>query len=128
MNILLLALASLLALSACGRSTPATTEAAEPAADNLVRMSLAQQQEFDIQVQPVERTAIPQVLHVTGRLSVNENKTWRVGAVTEGRIVEVIANPGDRVQAGQVLARMHSHEVHDGRAAYRKAVADLAQA
>jgi cobalt-zinc-cadmium efflux system membrane fusion protein len=59
---------------------------------------------------------------------VNENQTWRVGAVTEGRIVKVEANPGDMIKAGQVLARMHSHEVHEGRAEYRKALNELSRA
>src|ERR1019366_1410865 len=37
------------------------------------------------------------------------------------------ANPGDMVRKDQVLARMHSHEVHDARADYQKAQADLSR-
>ena len=35
---------------------------------------------------------------------------------------------GDTVRQGQVLARMHSHEVHEVRAAYRQAEAELDRA
>jgi membrane fusion protein, heavy metal efflux system len=41
--------------------------------------------------------------------------------------VEVRGKVGDAVRAGQVLAYMHSHDVHESRAAYRRAVAELAR-
>lgn len=69
--------------------------------------------------------SLPQVLRATGRISLNENQTWRVGAVTEGRITNILVNPGDDVRQGQTLARMHSHDIHESRAQYRKAVAEL---
>jgi hypothetical protein len=50
-----------------------------------------------------------------------------VGAITEGRIAKVLANPGDFVKTGQVIARMHSHDIHESRAQYRKAVNELAR-
>ena len=51
-----------------------------------------------------------------------------VGAITDGRIVKVLANPGDTVKRGTVLARMHSHDIHESRAAYQKAQMELARA
>jgi cobalt-zinc-cadmium efflux system membrane fusion protein len=104
----------------------AAVSTAEP--DSAVQMSLVQQREAGIQVEKVVARQVPEILHVTGRLALDENRTWRVGAVTEGQIVQVIASVGDRVRPGDVLARMHTHEVHDGRAEYRKAVAELAKA
>lgn len=79
-------------------------------------------------VEAVREDAAGEGWRATGRLTMNENRTWHVGAVTEGRIVKMLANPGDFVQAGQVLARMHSHEVHEGRAEYRKALNEAARA
>ncbi len=81
-----------------------------------------------IAVATVREESVAEEIRATGRLTVNDNQTWRVGAVTEGRIVRVEANPGDHVKAGQVLARMHSHDVHEGRAEYRKAINELSRA
>jgi len=71
---------------------------------------------------------MPEVVRATARLTNDENHTWRVGAVAEGRIERVQANPGDVVQKGQLLAQMHSHDIHESRALYKKAKADQARA
>jgi cobalt-zinc-cadmium efflux system membrane fusion protein len=47
-----------------------------------------------------------------------------VGSLIEGVVVDVLVQPGTRVRAGQVLARMHSHDVHEAWAGYRKAQAE----
>jgi cobalt-zinc-cadmium efflux system membrane fusion protein len=78
-----------------------------------------------IVLEEVKQERLPEVLRVTGRIGVNENRTARVGAITSGRVVRVFANVGDRVQRGQLLAEMHSHEVHDVRAEMTKAQAEL---
>jgi membrane fusion protein, heavy metal efflux system len=93
-----------------------------------VLLSATEQKDAGLEVHPVDVRSVPETLHVTGRLALNENHTWRVGAVTDGRIVDVSGNPGDIVNSGQVLARMHSHEIHEARAMYRKALADLSSA
>jgi cobalt-zinc-cadmium efflux system membrane fusion protein len=119
-------------LAACSRppAPPSNAEAAPPtpaASAREVVLDAAAQRDAGIEVRTVEVRSVPQAIRATGRLALNENATWRVGAVTEGRIVTVIANPGDRVAEGQVLARMHSHEIHESRANYRKAVSELAR-
>ncbi len=85
------------------------------------------QKEGGVVVEQVRVRSLPQVLRANGRLGLNENRKWRVGAVTEGRIVRVLANAGDQVEQGQILARMHSHMVHEARADYRRSVAELAR-
>ena len=102
-------------------------DAHPPARDAAVVLSPAAQRQAGVAVERVQARPIPQTLRSTGRLTNNENTTWRVGAITEGRIVSVLANPGDPVKSGQVMARMHSHQIHDGRADYRKAVAELSR-
>lgn len=69
--------------------------------------------------------SLPQTLQVTGRFGVDEDRTSRVGSIVDGRVVRVSANVGDRVAQGSVLAYIHSHEVHDARAEYAKARAEL---
>jgi cobalt-zinc-cadmium efflux system membrane fusion protein len=119
---------ALVFLPACGRETaaekkPAPEHAAAPA--NTVRLTVARQRQAGIAVEPAAVRSIPQTLRSPARLSNNENQTWRVGAVTEGRVVKVLANPGDAVAYSQVLARLHSHEIHESRAAYTRALAEL---
>ncbi len=73
------------------------------------------------------RTSSAEVVRSTARLTNNENDTWRVGAVAEGRIVRILANQGDVVKKNQLLAEMHSHDIHEARAEYKKAKAELAR-
>ncbi len=117
----------------CSRQAPPAPERAaagpqQPApAQREVVLAAAAQKQAGVVTEPARVRSIPQVLRANGRVALNDNQTWRVGAVTEGRIVYVYANPGDRVEQGQVLARMHSHMIHEGRADYRRAVAEFSR-
>ena len=97
------------------------------AAANEVKLAAAAQKDSGVEVRSAELRSLPQVLRAPARILNDENRTWRVGAIVESRIVSVLANPGDRVMQGQVLARMHSHDIHQSRAEYRKAVAELSR-
>ncbi len=70
--------------------------------------------------------SIPQTLRASGRITVNENRVWRVGAVSDGLLVEMNANVDDTVRKGEVLARLRSRAVNDGRADYAEAKNTLA--
>ncbi len=61
-------------------------------------------------------------------LALDERRTARVGSSVEGLVVATFSEVGDRVRAGQVLAHLHSHVVHDAWAEYRKAVAERRRA
>jgi cobalt-zinc-cadmium efflux system membrane fusion protein len=119
-----------LLLTACGGQSPPPVEARspEPAAKAPASEVSVKPDQAGIAVETMREESVQESIRATGRLTVNENQTWRVGAVTEARVVKVAANPGDAVKAGQVLARMHSHDVHEGRAEYRKALNELARA
>jgi membrane fusion protein, heavy metal efflux system len=58
-------------------------------------------------------------IRVPGRIALPDNAVWRVGVLVDGRVEQVYVNLGDLVLKGKVLARMHSHEVHEARAAYQ---------
>jgi cobalt-zinc-cadmium efflux system membrane fusion protein len=73
--------------------------------------TLAVQQESDLLQSP-------------GKIVLPDNESWHVGVLTTGRIERVYANLGDYVHKGEVLARMHSHDVHEAQAAYAMAVAE----
>jgi len=67
---------------------------------------------------------MPELLHVPGKIVLPDNGNWRVGAITSGRIERVLVSQGDYVHQGQILARMHSHEVHEAKAEYLTAISE----
>ena len=125
-------LLTLALLAACGakpeapKAEPQQTPASKPEAGE-VRLSAELQKTVGLQVVEVERRNVPLTIRVIGRLVANEERTHKVGAITEGRVVKVFANVGDRVQKGQVLARVHSHDIHESRSEYQKAKVEIAR-
>ncbi len=112
----------------CNRATPAP--AAERTAHgnkNEIVLSPADQAAGLIETQAAALSAEPQMLRVSGRIALADNRTWRVGVRTDGLVMVVNAGLGDYVQKGQILARYHADEVREARAQYRTAVADLAR-
>lgn len=83
------------------------------------------QEQLGLEVQPVRALSVSAPIIATGQLQMNEERSWKVGAVTEGRIIAVPVRLGETVTAGQIVAQMHSHEVHDARANRRQAIAEL---
>ena len=65
---------------------------------------------------------------MTGRLAWNDDVTARVFSAVSGRTVEILANPGQDVRPGDVLARIKSPDFGQAQADTRKAVADLTNA
>ena len=114
--------------AACGGGSAPAAESTAPAARTEVILSPAAQQEGAIETQPSRATTEPDVLRVSGRIALADNRTWRVGIRTDGLVVAVYAGVGDYVRAGQVLARYHADEVRDSRAKYHAAQAELARA
>jgi cobalt-zinc-cadmium efflux system membrane fusion protein len=93
-----------------------------------IRLAPAAQQQGGIEALVAQTSSMPETVVANGVLAVNEDRTWHVSSYMLGRVTEADAKVGDFVEAGQVLARMHSHEVHDSRAAYQQAVAALTDA
>jgi multidrug efflux pump subunit AcrA (membrane-fusion protein) len=110
----------------CNRATPAP--AAERTAQgnkSEIVLSPADQAAGLIETQAAALSAEQQMLRVSGRIALADNRTWRVGVRTDGLVMIVNAGLGDYVQKGQILARYHADEVREARAQYRTAVADL---
>ena len=131
MNFLLAALCIGLEMACfgCGRQPADELHAktSVPSTPGEVVISPAEQAAQRIEVQAVQMRDLPAVLSLPGHIALPDNATWRVGVLTEGRVEKVYANLGDYVHKGEILARMHSHDVHDARAAYQTAVADSAK-
>jgi cobalt-zinc-cadmium efflux system membrane fusion protein len=112
--------------SAVSPAPAPSSPAAEPASDRVVELSRDALANIHIVIEAAQQRSVPRTLRVPGRVTVDENRVWRVGALTEGLVVDMSANIDDRVQQGQVLARLHSQAVPDGRAEYARAKSELA--
>jgi multidrug efflux pump subunit AcrA (membrane-fusion protein) len=114
------------AMASASASASGTAAKAKPS-DTIEDITLDEsaQREAGILVEPVRETLRPYVVQATGQLTSSEDATWRVGAMVDGRVAAVLVGVGDRVTRGQPLARVHSHEVHEARATYQLAKADL---
>src|SRR5581483_9943289 len=62
---------------------------------------------------------------LTGRLAWNDDVTARVFSPVSGRTIEITANPGQIVRAGDALARIKSPDFGQAQADARKAIGDL---
>lgn len=87
----------------------------------------AAQQAGVIESRSIQYRELPETLRVPGRITLPDNRSWRVGAITNGRIEGVKVSQGDYVRKGQLLAQMHSHDVHDVKAEYLTGVAERAR-
>ena len=78
-----------------------------------------------IAVAPVGRQSLTPTVRVTGTLSYDERHMAIATARVGGRISRVVADYGERVAAGQVLAWIDSPELGAAQAEYRQAVSML---
>lgn len=109
-------------------SSKSETKEAGPKAADQVKITQQAQTEQKISVDPVESGDALTNYQAKGRIALPDNATWHVGVLAEGRVERVYFNLGDAVSKGQVLARMHSHDVHEARAAYMNAIAERTRA
>jgi membrane fusion protein, heavy metal efflux system len=132
-QLMLLIFGGLVLTTGCRSGAPGTVQAqkSEPVASKdagqrdgaEVQLSAAEQKGGIVTAAAVQSKE-PEMLHFPGKIVLPDNETWRVGVLTNGRIERVYANLGDYVHKGQVLARMHSHDVHEAQAAYAMAIAE----
>jgi membrane fusion protein, heavy metal efflux system len=118
--------------AACDRVGKADVQQEKPAAEKKsgteITLTRSEQAESGIQVEITKMTDQPEVLESPGRITLADTGSWRIGVLTSGRIEKVYVNLGDFVREGEVLARMHSHDVHDARAAYQTSRTNLSRA
>lgn len=66
-----------------------------------------------IRTGPVEVRRMARQLSVAGQVTTDEKHTDHIGARADGVVERVLVLPGDTVRAGQTLAWLHSHSVHE---------------
>jgi membrane fusion protein, heavy metal efflux system len=121
-----LAIAALLAgsLWSCNRSTDASPEAASQLPSNVIIIHQDSQKAAGFAVTKVSARPLPLTTTAVGSLTVDEEKTDHIGVIFTGVVTQVLANVGDHVEKDQVLARLHTHDLHDAISAYRSALAE----
>jgi len=107
-----------------GAKEPVRTAAA-PVESDMVILNPDLVPKGNLEFAEVVSAKLPEELQVTGRIGVNENLTSRIGAPVSGRIVKVTAGLGDAVKKGELLAQIASHQVHDARSEYAKAITEM---
>lgn len=130
-----IALGALAFLVACSSEppakTPTQTPGAEAAPDSTgarVVLSPAAVSGLGLETAPAERRALDATIRTTAVIRANENRLAHVSPRIPGKVVEVKAVLGDRVESGQVLAFLDSLELGEKKSAFLQARANLAVA
>lgn len=97
-------------LAGCSNSQP-QTDTPTAQASNVLPVSAESAQNIDLKNETVERRSLARELHVTGRIQAEVSKEIDVSPRFSGRVVEIDVTPGQRVQKGQLLAKVDSQEV-----------------
>lgn len=117
-----------LMLVICSCQKPTTNSGAPHPRQDAVELTGDAQKNANVEIEVAKRVAIDQLIEAPGKLAWNDDKTVSIGAIASGKVMFVYSRVGDTVRAGQVLARMHTHEVHDTKAALRSAKAERERA
>ena len=121
--VLLLALISAL-VAACGDSSAATPAAAKSTAET---PPPAAPQALVNVVSPEYKTRLT-ALETTGKIQFNEEQLVRITAPVTGRVVEVLARPGEVAESGRRLLVIDSPDLAAAKSDYAKAVSDAERA
>ncbi len=118
--------AAALFASGCSKEAPQAAKA-PPAAQAAVKqdpmeVSLTPEMAKQFRIEKATMADIAVTQRVSGRIEANERLTTRIGASVTGRVVNVLAEVGDRVKAGQVLAMLASPELTHAQLAYLRAL------
>ncbi len=110
----------------CGEGSSSSPAAAPPAVET--RPISSTKAETDIKlVTPTQETR-GSVLETSGKIQFNEEAVTRVHSPVTGRVVEVLAKPGDVVEAGHALFTLDSPDLGQAKSDYVKAISDVERA
>lgn len=124
-------LAALLALASCQSQPVESAAVASPAPpkietpSNEVVLSAETIELARIRSAPVETAELGESIEVPARITLDEDRTARVGSFVEGVIRECCLGVGAAVKKDQVLARLHSHSGHDAESDYLQALTEV---
>jgi membrane fusion protein, heavy metal efflux system len=108
----------------CYRKADASPETAAQLPSNVIIIHQDSQKAAGFAVTKISARPLPLTTTAVGSLTVDEEKTDHIGVIFTGVVTQVLANVGDHVEKDQVLARLHTHDLHDAISAYRSALAE----
>ena len=123
--IALVASSSLLTSSCKNAPAQASLERSDAQNKDEIILTPEQQSLGKIETQTASVSGAPELLRVSGRIALADDRVWHVGVRADGIITNVYVELGAHVEKGQILARYHADEVREARAAYRKSLAEL---
>src|SRR5215210_6625250 len=111
----------------CGGTKQASEKTARSAetAGTTLTFSAEQVKHGKVRWAPPEIREIAATMELPGKLVPNEDRTARLGAPAQGRVIRVHVGPGERVTRGQPLVTLQSQEASAARADNDKAIAEL---
>jgi len=115
---------SLLA-TACTRGRGGGGDQTSQLPPNFLRVAAESQKLAQLSFMRVTARSLPQTLIALGSLTLDQKRTDRLGTIFAGTVTKVRAEVGDRVTADQVLAEVHSHDLHEAVGAYRIALTEV---
>lgn len=110
-----------LALAGCGKEKAEAVRNTPPQDPNVV--TAPETLVAGLKLEQVGTAPITETLRVAGRVDFDEQRVARIGAPVTGRVVELLADPGQSVVQGQTLAKLHSVELGNAQLAYVKSAA-----
>ena len=112
-----------LVLSACGREDPPTASNAATTPPQMA--GSAAESHLRVETALVELGSGVHDLSLSGKVAYGEDRYSRISSPLQGRVLEVRAHLGERVQAGSVLLVLDSQEIAQAYAEYAKEDSDL---
>jgi cobalt-zinc-cadmium efflux system membrane fusion protein len=111
----------------CSRRASDTDQKIEPTEGQagLIEMGAEAQKHVGLEVVSAKVKQLTEMLQVTGTVQPIDSRLGRVRTLANGRIQEVLVTAGDRVVAGQPLARFDNIDAGDLSSQYQSAQADL---
>ena len=108
----------------CNKSDPAKTKPAVQTAEkkNPLDVHLTEEMSQQFKVESAQTVELAVMQKVSGRIEANEQRTTRIGSSITGRVTQVMAEVGDRVQAGQPLAKLSSPELSNAQLGFLRAL------
>ncbi|MGQ0793382.1 MAG: efflux RND transporter periplasmic adaptor subunit [Deltaproteobacteria bacterium] len=97
----------------------------EGEAPGMVNLSPESLKTANIEVEEASLKLLNDILQVTGKVYFNENKLAHIGSRVAGRILQLRANLGDRVEEGAILAVIDSIELGEAESRYLRLRANL---
>jgi membrane fusion protein, heavy metal efflux system len=109
----------------CHRQTDASPAAQAQLPSNVIIIQPGSQEVADFAFITARLRRLPLTTTAVGSLTVNEERTDHIGVAFAGIITQVLVSIGDHVKDGQVLARLHSHDLHEAISAYESGLAEM---